>query len=74
MSPRRRVIILSILAAIALAAYFIGPAGYRAIMSKPPSIAGTARSNASQPELAAQSIKLSEKQITAVKFGPVGIP
>jgi membrane fusion protein, heavy metal efflux system len=72
MSPRRRVIILSILAAIALAAYFIGPAGYRAIMSKPPSIARTARSNESQPELAAQTVKLSEKQLAAVKVAPVG--
>jgi membrane fusion protein, heavy metal efflux system len=72
LSRRRQITILFILAVIALAAYFIGPAGYRAIMSKPPSIAGTARSNASQPERSAQSIKLSDKQVTAIKVAPVG--
>jgi membrane fusion protein, heavy metal efflux system len=71
-SRRRQVTVLFVLAGIALAVYLIGPAGYRAIMSKPPSIAGTARSNASQPELAAQSVKLSEKQLAAVKVATVG--
>jgi cobalt-zinc-cadmium efflux system membrane fusion protein len=70
-SGMRRVIVLIILAAIALAAYFIGPAGYRAIMSKPPSIAVPARSDATPPELAAQSVKLSEKQLAAVKVAPI---
>ena len=46
-------------------------AGYRAIMSKPPSITVPARSDATPPELAAQSVKLSEKQIAAVKVAPV---
>jgi cobalt-zinc-cadmium efflux system membrane fusion protein len=72
MSARRRVIILFILAAIGLAAYFTGPALYRAIMLKPPSVAGTAGSGATPPELAAQSVKLSEKQRAAVKVAPVG--
>ena len=57
MSARRRVIILFILAAIGLAAYFTGPALYRAIMLKPPSVAGTAGSGATPPELAAQSVQ-----------------
>ena len=47
MSPWRRVIILCILAAIALAAYFAGPTLYRAFQSKPPSSAGAIGRNPS---------------------------
>jgi membrane fusion protein, heavy metal efflux system len=70
-SRRRRVTVLFVLAAIALAVYLIGPAGYRAIMPKPGSTNGASRSDASPPKLSAQSLKLSEKQITAIKVAPV---
>jgi membrane fusion protein, heavy metal efflux system len=71
-SRRRQVTVLFVLAAIALAVYLIGPAGYRAIMSKRGSTNVADRSDASAPELSAQSIKLSEKQIAAIKVAPVG--
>ena len=71
-SRRRQVTVLFVLPVIALAVYLIGPAGYRAIMSKPGSTNVTDRSDASAPELSAQSIKLSEKQIAAIKVAPVG--
>jgi cobalt-zinc-cadmium efflux system membrane fusion protein len=71
-SRRRQVTVLFVLAAIALAVYLIGPAGYRAIMSKPASTNVADRSDASAPERSAQSIKLSEKQIAAIKVAPVG--
>ena len=71
-SRRRQVTVLFVLAAIALAVYLIGPAGYRAIMSKPGSTNVADRSDAVSPELSAQSIKLSEKQIAAIKVAPVG--
>ena len=41
-------------------------------MSKPGSTNVADRSDASAPELSAQSIKLSEKQIAAIKVAPVG--
>jgi cobalt-zinc-cadmium efflux system membrane fusion protein len=71
-SRRRQVTVLFVLAVIALAVYLIGPAGYRAIMSKPASTNVADRSDASAPELSAQSIKLSDKQVTAIKVAPVG--
>lgn len=71
-SRRRQVTVLFALAAIALAVYFIGPAGYRAIMSKPGSTNGTSQSGAVTPGLSAQSVKLSQKQLAAVKVAPVG--
>ena len=71
-SARRRVIVLFLLAAVALAAYWTGPALYRAIMSNPPANTGTAQSGAAPPELAAQSVKLSEKQLSAIKVAPIG--
>jgi membrane fusion protein, heavy metal efflux system len=70
-SRRRQVTVLFVLAAIALAVYLIGPAGYHAIMSKPASTNVVARSDASAPKLSAQSIKLSDKQIAAIKVAPV---
>jgi len=70
-SRPRQVTVLFVLAVIALAVYLIGPAGYRAIMSKPASTNVAARSDASPPKLSAQSLKLSEKQITAIKVAPV---
>jgi cobalt-zinc-cadmium efflux system membrane fusion protein len=69
---RRRVTVVFVLAAIALAVYLIGPAGYRAIKSKLASTNVAARSDASAPELSAQSIKLSEKQAADIKVAPVG--
>jgi membrane fusion protein, heavy metal efflux system len=72
MSRRRQVTVLFILAAIALAVYFIGPAGYRAIMSKPGSTNVASRSDAVTPELSAKSIKLSEKQAADIKVAPIG--
>jgi cobalt-zinc-cadmium efflux system membrane fusion protein len=71
-SPRRQVTVLFILAAVALAVYFIGPAGYRAITSKPGSTNKTSRPGAAPSELSAQSIKLSEKQAADIKVAPVG--
>jgi membrane fusion protein, heavy metal efflux system len=71
MSRRRRIMVLFVLAAIA-ATYFIGPALYRALMPKPASTNLAAQSGASPGELAAQSVKLSEKQLAAVKVAPVG--
>jgi membrane fusion protein, heavy metal efflux system len=70
-SRRRQVTILFVLAAIALAVYFVGPAGYRAITSKPGSTNGTSRPGAAPSELSAQSIKLSEKQAADIKVAPV---
>ncbi|MGB6177232.1 MAG: efflux RND transporter periplasmic adaptor subunit [Methylocella sp.] len=70
-SRRRQFAVLFVLAAIALAVYLIGPAGYRAIMSKPAPANVAARSGAASPGLPAQSIKLSEKQIAAIKAAPV---
>jgi membrane fusion protein, heavy metal efflux system len=71
-SRRRQVTVLFVLAAIALAVYLIGPAGYRAIMLKPGSTNVADRSDAAAPDLSAQSVKLSGKQVKAVKFEPVG--
>jgi cobalt-zinc-cadmium efflux system membrane fusion protein len=71
-SRRRQVTVLFVLAAIALAVYLIGPAGYRAIMSKPASTNVADRSDATAPERSAQSIKLSDKQVTVIKVAPVG--
>jgi membrane fusion protein, heavy metal efflux system len=71
-SRRRQVTVLFVLAAIALAVYLIGPAGYRAIMSKSGSTNGTSRSGAAPSELSAQSIKLSEKQAADIKVAPIG--
>jgi hypothetical protein len=61
MSRRRQVTILFVLAAIILAAYFIGPAGYHAIMSKPGSTSLASRSDAATPALSVQSAKLTSK-------------
>ena len=72
MSRRRQFTVLFVLAVIALAVYLIGPAGYRAIMSKPGSTNVGSRPGAVPSELSAQSIKLSAKQITAIKVAPVG--
>lgn len=58
--------LLAAAAAIVLAAYFFGPAVYRAIMPNPP-----ARSGTTPAELAAQSVKLSPAQAAAIKTGPV---
>ena len=71
LSRPRQVTVLFILAAAAVAVYFIGPAGYRAIMSKHGSTDGTSRPEAANPELSAQSIKLSEKQAADIKIAPV---
>ena len=71
-SRRRQFTVLFVLAVIALAVYLIGPAGYRAIMSKPGSTNVGSRPGAVPSELSAQSIKLSAKQITAIKVAPVG--
>jgi cobalt-zinc-cadmium efflux system membrane fusion protein len=71
-SRRRQFTVLFVLAAIALAVYLIGPAGYRAIMLKPGSTNVADRSDAAAPERSAQSIKLSDKQVTAIKVAPVG--
>lgn len=57
---------LFVVAAIALGAYFFGPGVYRAIIPKRPAQRGETPN-----ELAAQSVKLTDKQATAIKVAPV---
>ncbi|MEJ0092519.1 MAG: efflux RND transporter periplasmic adaptor subunit [Methylocella sp.] len=69
-SRQKRLPILLFFAALAAAAYFFGPAAYQAIMPKPKTVAVAARPDAAEA-LPADSVRLSEKQLAAIKVAPV---
>jgi membrane fusion protein, heavy metal efflux system len=70
-SRRKPFMVFSALVGLAAAAYVFGPAGYRAIMPKP-KIVEAARSEAAAEALPTNSVRLSDKQLAAIKIAPLG--